>query len=323
MINSIRIGNVEINKIASLAPMAGITDRAFRQICKNFGASYLVSEMASAKAICYKDNKTDRLLKFSDSERPIGLQLFGSEPEYMSEAAVIVSEKYKPDIIDINMGCPVKKITNNNSGCSLMKDPKLVEKIVNKVVKSVKVPVTVKIRKGWDETHINAVEISKIIESSGASAITIHGRTREQMYSLKCDYNIIREVKESVSIPVIGSGDMVSLESALEMYDKTNCDLIMIGRGSLGNPWIFKDIYNYFFNGGIPKIHSIQEKINVIKRHINLMIKYTSEKIAMQEARKHVMWYTKGMKNSASLRNKISKITKINEFEEILKNFLD
>ncbi len=314
----VKIGDVEIKRTAALAPMAGVSDRAFRELVKSYGASYVVSEMISAKAICYQDKKTKKLLDFGGIERPIAFQLFGCEPQCLAQAANVLME-YNPDIIDINMGCPVKKVVNNNSGSALMKSPKLIEKILKAVRNAVKVPITVKIRAGWDDDNINAVEISKIAEASGADAVVIHARTKEQMYRPGVMLDVIRQVKESVKIPVIGNGDVIDLVTCLDMYSKTGCDLVMIGRGALGNPWIFNVINNYFeYDQNEGQNVDLKEKIDVMKRHINLMIKYLSEPIAMKEAKKHINWYLKGFRNAAIVRNKISTITKFCELEEIL-----
>lgn len=322
MKNFITIGNIKIVKTAALAPMAGVTNKAFREISKRYGASYMISEMVSAKAICYGDKKTEKLLTLSDIDHPIAIQLFGSEPECLAKAAYMIL-KYKPDIIDINMGCPVKKITSNNSGSSLMRNPKLVSKIVNYVVKNVNIPITIKIRSGWDNDNINAVEIAKIAESNGASAITIHGRTKQQMYSYTSSLDIIKKVKDAVNIPVIGNGDIIDVKSAVNMYKVTGCDLIMIGRGALGNPWIFKQIDNYFNHNIISQEPSINEKISVMREHINLLIKYSlSENIAIKESRKYINWYLKGFRNSAIIRNKVSKINTINDLNDIINHYI-
>jgi tRNA-U20-dihydrouridine synthase len=248
-----KIGNVDIKGYAALAPMAGVADTAFRTICRQFGACYVVGEMASAKGLCMSDRKTARLLSVTDAERPMAIQLFGNDPEVMAAAAV-KSEEYGPDIIDINMGCPAPKIVSNGGGSALLKDPLLAGKIIESVVRAVKVPVTVKIRKGWDDAHVNAVEMAHIAEESGAAAITIHGRTREQMYRPYADLEIIRKVKEAVKIPVIGNGDVTSPESAKKMYDETGVDLVMVGRGALGAPWIFRQIEEYLSTGKVETI---------------------------------------------------------------------
>lgn len=319
--NFIKIGDVKIEKTAALAPMAGVTDRAFRKIAKKYGASYVVTEMVSAKALCYGDKKTEKLLLIDDDERPVAIQLFGFEPEVIAKAAYL-SLKYKPDIIDINMGCPVRKITSNNSGSALMKTPALAGKIIKAAVNVVDIPVTVKIRSGFDGDNVNAVEIAKIAEENGASAVTVHGRTKEQMYSGSVSLDVIKKVKEAVKVPVIGNGDVIDLDSALKMYLETSCDLIMIGRGVLGAPWIFKEIKEYLNNGVIiPKL-ALQQRIDIMMNHIKLMLKYSEEEIVMKEARKHINWYLKGFKNAAVIRNKVSTVKTLDELKEILKSYL-
>ena len=287
-IKIIKIGNVKIDKIAALAPMAGITNIGFRELMKEYGASYLETEMISSNALCYGDKKTINMLKISSQEHPIGIQLFGANPTILAKAAYLAL-KYSPDIIDINMGCPVKKVTNNNSGSALMKNPKLVKDIIREVVKTVNIPVVVKIRSGWDKDNINAVDIAKIAEDNGASGVIIHGRTKQQMYSFKASNDIIREVKKAVKIPVIGNGDIIDVKSALNMYKETNCDLIMIGRGCLGNPWIFKNIKAYLEIGTELDKPSLKEIISVMRYQINIMLKYEPEKVVIREARKHII----------------------------------
>lgn len=323
MVDIIKIGNVKIKKTVALAPMAGITDMPFRRLVKQFGASYMVSEMVSAKALCYGDKKTEKLLAITDAERPIAVQLFGDCANCLARAAYYVVLKYKPDIIDINMGCPAKKIISNNSGAALMRKPDLVAEIVKTVVKAVNIPVTVKIRSGWDNSNINAVEVAKIIEANGASAITIHGRTKEQMYSSSSSIDIIKCVKEAVKIPVIGNGDVVDLPSAINMYKQTNCDLVMIGRGALGNPWVFKEIDNYYTNGIVLEKPFINEKVLVMLNHINMMVECSGEQVAIKEARKHIAWYLKGFKNAAIVRNKISTVNTMDELYAILNEYID
>lgn len=313
-----RIGNVEIKGKAALAPMAGVTDRAFRELCTGFGASYVVGEMVSAKGISFNSERSKELMVLSDNERPAAVQLFGSEPQTIAEAAITAIE-YKPDIIDINMGCPAPKISGNGSGCALMKNPDLCGEIVEAVSKAVSVPVTVKIRKGWDDKSINAVEVAKICEQAGASAITVHGRTREQFYSGKADLEIISEVKKAVKIPVIGNGDITNANDAAQMLEKTNCDMVMIGRGALGNPWIFMEI-NAWLNDLRPvSSPSPAEKVTVILRHIKMMCDYKGEEIAMREARKHVGWYMKGFKNAAELRREAGYLKTYDELIELTK----
>ncbi len=296
----IKIGNVEIKKTAVLAPMASVADRAYRILNREFGASYTVSELISSKGLCYSDRKTEELCKITEKERPCALQLFGNEPEFMAKAVKII-EKYEPDIIDINMGCPVPKVAGNGSGAALMKDTALSAEIVRAVKAESKVPVTVKIRKGWDEDHVNAVEFAVAMEEAGADAVTVHGRTRNQMYSGKSDMNIIKEVKKAVSVPVIGNGDIASLDDALRMYDHTGCDLVMIGRATYGNPWIFKEIDSYF-EGNPFTPPDLETRLETMLYHLRLAMSDKPEHIAIQEARKHFAWYLTGMYGAASFR---------------------
>lgn len=313
-----KIGNVEIKGMAALAPMAGVTDRAFRELCVAFGASYVVGEMVSAKGISFNSERSKELMLLSENERPAAVQLFGSEPQTVAAAAVTAME-YKPDIIDINMGCPAPKISGNGAGSALMKNPDLCGKIVEAVCKAVDVPITVKIRKGWDDKSVSAVEVAKICEQAGASAITVHGRTREQFYSGKADLDIISEVKKAVNIPVIGNGDITNANDAAQMLEKTNCDMVMIGRGALGNPWIFREI-NAWLNDLRPMFPpSPAEKVTVILRHIQAMCDYKGEEIAMREARKHVGWYMKGFKNAAELRREAGYLKTYEELIELTK----
>lgn len=295
------IGNVKIEKTAALAPMASVADRAYRALCKENGAAYMVSEMISAKGLCYSDRKTEELCTVMDYERPYALQLFGDDPDFVSEAARRLME-YKPDIIDINMGCPVPKVAGNGSGCALMKNPALAAEIVSQTVKAVSVPVTVKIRKGWDEQSANAVEFSKAMEQAGASAITVHGRTKNQMYSGKADWEIIRKVKSAVNITVIGNGDVISPQSAEKMYKETGCDLVMIGRGSYGRPWLFRQIRQYLETGEIFPEPILEERLDMMCRQVELAVKYKGERIGMSEARRQCAYYLKGMPNAAEFR---------------------
>lgn len=317
-----KIGNIEINGYAVLAPMAGVADRAFREICVQHGASYVVSEMVSSKALQFKDKKTGLLMTLSDAERPAGIQLFGSEPAVMAEAAK-KAMRYAPDIIDINMGCPAPKVSCSGSGSALMKTPQLCGEITAAVKAAVDVPVTVKIRKGWDKNSINAVEVARICEAAGADAITVHGRTREEMYAPPADWDIIRQVKQAVKIPVIGNGDIDSAQSAARILEETGCDLVMVGRGALGNPWVFSQINAYLSDScRILPEPGLHERMLVMLRHMKLMCDYKGERCAMKEARKHVGWYMKGMKNAASFRRRAGSLESWEELEALVKDVL-
>lgn len=321
LMDSFFIGNVEIEKTAALAPMASVADKSYRLMCKEYGASYLVSEMISSKGLCFGDKKTARLCEIEKEERPYALQLFGEDPYYMGKAAYKLNE-YSPDIIDINMGCPVPKIVGNGSGSALMKLPDTAAEICREVVKNATCPVTVKFRAGWDENSINAVEFAKLIEQAGASAVTCHGRTRTQFYSGKADWDIIRQVKANVKIPVIGNGDVVDGESAKAMYEQTGCDLVMIGRGSYGRPWVFRDVKHYLETGeNLPEV-SIEEKMAVMKKHCELICKYKGERQGMKEARKNCAWYVKGLKGSARLRAQCGGLNTISDLYEMIDHIL-
>lgn len=311
-----KINDVEIKNSICLAPMAGIADRAFRELCVSYGAGYVVSEMVSSKGLIMGDRKSEQLLTLGDDERPAGVQIFGDEPEIMAKAAKRCID-YSPQIIDINMGCPAPKIASNGGGASLMKNPQLAGEIIKAVVSSVDIPVTVKIRKGWDDDDVNAVELAQIAEKNGASAITVHGRTRMQMYSGKVDYDIIADVKRAVGIPVIGNGDIVDEQSATIMLEKTNCDGIMIGRGALGNPWIFSRINAYLNECRVLSDVSICEKMVVMLKHIKKIIEYKGEYTAMREARHHAAYYTKGIRGGAAYRKQISSFEKYEQLEEL------
>ena len=317
----LKIGNVELANPYILAPMAGVTDLPFRLLCKEQGAGLLCMEMVSAKAIQYKNKNTEALLEIHPEEQPVSLQLFGSEPDVISEIAKQI-EELPFAILDINMGCPVPKIVRNGEGSALMKEPKLVHEIVSKTVKAIQKPVTVKIRKGFDDTSINAVEIAKIIEDAGAAAVAVHGRTREQYYSGKADWDIIRQVKEAVSIPVIGNGDVVSGESAVAMMAQTGCDGVMIGRGAQGNPWIFSELLEYERTGVMPKRPGMSEMKDMMLRHARLQIQYKGEYLGIREMRKHISWYTSGLQNSAKLRGMINGVESYDELVELLNNKL-
>ena len=315
------IGNVELDNSYILAPMAGVTDLPFRLLCKEQGAGLVCMEMVSAKAIQYNNKNTKALLEIHREETPVSLQLFGSDAEIISEIAKRI-EELPFSILDINMGCPVPKVVNNGEGSALMKNPKLVREIVSKMSKAIEKPVTVKIRKGFDDSCINAVEIAKIIEDAGASAVAVHGRTREQYYSGKADWDIIRQVKEAVSIPVIGNGDVVSGESAIAMQKETGCDGVMIGRGAQGNPWIFSELLAYDRTGEMPKRPTMEEIKQMICRHARLQVKYKGEYLGIREMRKHVSWYTSGLPNSARLRGEINAVESLVELENLLEERL-
>ena len=318
-----KIGNVEIKNQVVLAPMAGISNTAYRQIIKEMGAGLIFAEMVSDKALVYGSEKTFDLLKMSDMERPIAQQIFGSDVDSFVKAAKLVEDKMHPDIIDINMGCPVPKVAiKSQAGSALLKNPDKIKEIVSAVVKAVSVPVTVKIRSGWDANSVNAVEVAKVIEEAGASAITVHGRTRAQGYSGNADWNIIKQVKEMVSIPVIGNGDVTSAEKAKEMLDFTGCDAVMIGRGVLGNPWLIKECVSYLESGIIPPKPSARAKIEMLKRHYQLLVDSTSEKQAILEIRTHALWYIKGMPKSAYIKNEICKTKNSEDLFKILNDYL-
>lgn len=315
--DNLNIGGVPLKSHAVLAPMAGVSDRAYRELCVRFGAAYCVSEMVSSKALSFNSKKSKELMEISDLERPCGIQIFGDDPKCMADAAKHALEN-KPDIIDINMGCPAPKISSNGSGSALMKNPLLCGEIVKAVTAVTDIPVTVKIRKGWDDDSVNAVEVAKICESAGAAAITVHGRTRQQYYKPPVDYDIIKAVRESVSVPVIANGDIDSAERAKEVMDITGCDLVMIGRATLGNPWIFSQINAYLENPNV-KIHTpdLEERLGVMIEHIGKMVEYKGEHMAMLQARKLVVGYFKGMKGAAALRNEAGKIKTLDDLYEL------
>ena len=311
-----KIKDIEFENNIFLAPMAGIADRAFRELCINYGAGYTVTEMVSSKGLTMGDKKSKELLTLGEIENPAGAQIFGDDPEIMARAAQKCLE-FHPDIIDINMGCPAPKIAMNGGGASLMKNPKLAGEIVKAVSEAVDIPVTVKIRKGWDDESITAVELAQIAEKNGASAITVHGRTRMQMYSGKVDYDIIAKVKKAVDIPVIANGDITDEQSAAIMLEKTNADAIMIGRGALGNPWIFRRINACLSECRVLPDVSINEKMAVMLKHIQKIIEYKGEYTAMREARHHAAYYTKGIRGGAALRKEISTFEHFEQLEEL------
>ena len=313
----LEIGKVKLENPCILAPMAGVTDLPFRLLCREQGVGLLSMEMVSAKAISFHNKNTQALMEIAPGENPISLQLFGSDADIMSEMAKEIEER-PFDILDINMGCPVPKVVNNGEGSALMKDPKRVEEIVTKTVKATKKPVTVKIRKGFDEEHVNAVEIARIIEASGAAAIAVHGRTRVQYYSGEADWDIIRQVKEAVSIPVIGNGDVTSAVRAKQMMDETGCDGVMIGRAARGNPWIFRETAQYLETGTLPERPSKREVKEMILRHCELQLQYKGEYTGIREMRKHVAWYTAGYPHSSKLRGRINEIESMDALKKLL-----
>lgn len=316
-----KIGNLNLDNRVFLSPMAGVTDLPFRLICKEQDCGMLYTEMVNAKALCYDDQNTKKMLKIEEEEHPVAIQIFGSDPEYMGGAAKILNS-YPNEILDINMGCPAPKVVKNGDGSALLKNPELAAKVLKAVVGNSEKPVTLKIRKGWDDTCINAVEIAKIAEDCGISAIAIHGITREQYYSGKADWDIIRQVKENVSIPVIGNGDVFEVEDAINMLNQTNCDAIMIGRGAQGNPWIFKRINHYMQTGEILPEPTLEEKINTAKKHLKLAVEEHGEYVAVREMRKHIAWYLKGLRNSARVRDEINKIESYEEVVNKLESYM-
>lgn len=311
------IGGVKIEKTAALAPMASVADRAYRLMAKEYGAAYVVGEMASCKGLCYNDRKTAELLSVLPEERPMAVQLFGAEPEFMA-AAVKIAEKFSPDIIDINSGCPMPKIVSGGAGSALMKTPKLFGELVRAAVEAASVPVTVKIRSGWDENSINAVEMAKIAEENGAAAVAVHGRTKSQLYSGRADWDVIRAVKQAVNIPVIGNGDVSTPELCREMYEYTGCDLVMVGRGSYGRPWLFRQIKEYLETGSYSPDPSPDERLEIMRRHIGLIVADKGEKVGMKEARRPASWYLKGMQGAAHFRNLCSELTTLEQLERLI-----
>ena len=313
----LKIGNVLLENPLILAPMAGVTDLPFRLLCKEQGAGLVCMEMISAKAIAFHNRNTEKLMQIDSGERPVSLQLFGSDPEIISEIAKSIEER-PFDILDINMGCPVPKIVGNGEGSALMKNPKLVEQIVSMTVKAIKKPVTIKIRKGFDDNHVNAVEIAKIAEASGAAAVAVHGRTREQYYSGKADWEIIRQVKEAVRIPVLGNGDVDSPVRAKELFEETGCDGIMIGRAARGNPWLFGQILAYLETGTLKPHPSMEEVRQMMLRHARMQIDCKGDYTGIREMRKHISWYTAGYPHSAKLRAQINSVESLKELEELI-----
>lgn len=317
-----KIGNLELENNVFLAPMAGVTDLPFRILCKEMGCGLVYSEMVSAKGILYDNKNTTELLEIDPKERPVAVQLFGSDPEILGAMAKKI-EQYPIDIIDVNMGCPAPKIVKNGEGSCLMKTPELVGKIVKSLVESQSKPVTIKFRKGFDDDHVNAVEIAKIAEANGASAVAVHGRTREQYYSGKADWDIIKQVKEAVNIPVIGNGDVFTPQDAKNLLEHTGCDAIMVGRGAQGNPWIFKRILHYLQTGELLPEPTAEERVEKALRHAQMLIDYKGEYIGVREMRKHMAWYMKGMPGAAELRGKLNYAENRAELEALLRGYLE
>lgn len=319
--NIIKIGPVPIAQTACLAPMASVADYAWRTICREYGASYVVSEMVSAKALCYCDKKSRLLLRVTNEERPMAIQLFGDDPDFMARAAEIAAE-YHPDIIDINMGCPVPKVAGNGSGSALMKHPEKAYRIVKAMVNATDLPITVKIRKGWDESSVNAPEFAHYMEEAGASAITVHGRTRQQMYRPPVDLDVIRAVKQAVSIPVIGNGGITNGEQAAHMYEYTGCDLVMVGQASCGHPWVFQQIAHYLETGEVLPEPPFEERLEVMLRHVKRMVADKGEAVGMREARKVAAWYIKGSRGAAAFRDACGQLSTLDELRQMAGDIL-
>lgn len=313
------IGNVKIEGLASLAPMAGVTDKAYRKICRDFGAAFTVTEMVSSRAVIYNYKKTNELFDIEGEAYPTAIQVFGDDPAIMAEASKILAEA-RPAFIDVNMGCPVPKVAGNNCGSALMKTPEKCGEIVYAMSKAIDIPVTVKMRKGWDKDHVNAVEVAKICEQAGAKAVTIHGRTREQMYRPFADLSIIKEVKDSLKIPVIGNGDVVDANSAVKMLEETGCDMVMVGRGALGKPWIFQEI-NAALRDDVRIMPEppLSKRLLTMRKHIEDMCSLKGENRAMREARKHVAWYIHGLRGAAEFRRMSSELLTLNDLDELIK----
>lgn len=319
---SMKIGEIQIENNIFLAPMAGVTDMAFRLICKGFGCGLVYTEMVSAKGMFYKSENTAALTAVDPGERPAAVQIFGSDPGIMAYAAAKVEED-GAELIDINMGCPTPKIVNNGDGSALMKNPKLAGEIINAVVKQVRIPITVKMRKGWDGKTVNAVQLAHIAEQEGAAAVAVHGRTREQFYTGRADWNIIREVKAALSIPVIGNGDIYTPQDAERMLEETGCDAVLIGRGAQGNPWIFKRTKEYLETGVLPEEPSTKDRVEMLIHHMNMLVQQKGEHIGIKEMRKHASWYLKGLHGSCTIKSRIFKMTQKQEIENLLNSYLD
>ena len=311
-----KIGNIITDSFAALAPMAGVADRSFRQLCRGYGAAFTVTELVSAKAVSMGDKKSHSLLQISDEERPAASQIFGSDPDAMA-AAAHDAERYGADFIDINMGCPAPKVAASGGGAVLMKEPEKAEQIFRAVVRAVSLPVTVKMRAGWDAQSINAVELAKRCEAAGASAVTVHGRTREQMYAPPVNFDIIAEVKRSVSIPVIANGDITDAKSAARMYENTGCDFIMVGRGAMGAPWIFSQINAYIGEGRIMPEPPLSERMSVLLRQADMTVRHKGERVAMLEMRKHAAWYMSGLRGAAEFRRECGEISTLEQLQEL------
>lgn len=321
-IRPLSLGNVTLANNLILAPMAGVCDLPFRMLCKEQGAGLVCMEMVSAKALQYNNKNTKALLEVNEKERPVSLQLFGSDPVCISEQAKRIEDR-NFDILDINMGCPVPKVVNNGEGSALMKNPKLAGEIIEATAKAIKKPVTIKIRKGFDDAHVNAVEMAHIAQESGAAAVAVHGRTREQFYSGKADWDIIAQVKEAVSIPVIGNGDLLDAKDVIEMEKQTHCDGFMIGRGAQGNPWIFHQILHYFETGELIGKPPIEEMVETMLRHARLQVEFKGEYLGIREMRKHAAWYTAGYKNSSKLRGRINAVETYEQLDALFQEVLD